>query len=244
MDSRLIRSYNRAYDCILEVHEPLYFASLEVGREVKILPYLHNYALTYAIFLSNPTFGKRLLLEHTDEEIAVPKYERDLSLLTELSTYVTPAWPLSYSIEKCIWGAQSEKVEWRIPKAALNVPPTMIVYEFVKPNSLFRFFMLSNKDLKIPSIIRLGKGRARCKISGKEAEVEYFENNKNILTSPLLTPWDIPSMVKFALAGKIVNVPPSRLLEEAKWDSSFYYRVTSEDQKFYFPPMYYFARQA
>jgi len=241
--SKLLKLYDRVYDCILEVHEPLYFASLEVGREVKILPYLHNYALTYAIFLNNPIFGKKLLLEHTNEDIAVPKYERDLSILTELSTYVTPAWPLSFSIEKCTWGAQSEKVEWKIPKAALNIPPTMVVYEFVKPNSSFRFFIFSNKNLKIPSIIRLGKGRARCKVISKEAEVKCFENNKDLLTSPFLTPWDIPSVVKFALAGKIVTVPPSRLLEDAKWDSSSYYQVTSEDKKFYFPPMYYFARQ-
>src|SRR5687768_13626196 len=77
----------RVFQASLELHEPTYFASREVGILFQTEPVIGNYALAYALGLCAAPYGFR----RGDDWDGGPRYKQDLQPLNGLGIYVTPA---------------------------------------------------------------------------------------------------------------------------------------------------------
>ncbi len=228
--------YNFVYECTLTAQDFIHFASLEVERRVAIEPVIHNYALSYAIFLrdSLPVTIKG------KKEIVKPNYKKDLNNLNAKGIYVTPAFELSARIVSYTWGAKEERLLHKEAQVTVNYPPSMVTYEAIAPNSTFKFFILSTDKLNIPEIIRLGKKRSPARITARE-----FKLTKITPSSPyhvkLINPWDLVKDAKIEELSSIINIPPNRLFMDVILSSPQAYY--SKDLKMLFPEFKYYARE-
>lgn len=228
------KTYNFLYDCELEALDFIHFASLEIERRVIIQPVIHNYALTYAIFLAN---SRPAFLSQSDS--IKPKYKEDLNEINELGIYVTPAYGLSVKISSYIWGAKEELLTYRELQVTKNYPPSMVRQEAISPNSRFRFFILSNQKIKLPRIIRLGKKRSPASINAKIYELKKIKPDKPYIVK-ILNPWDLPKDANFEGISTVINIPPNRLFQDAVISSNEAYY--SKDLKVIFPAFSFYAR--
>lgn len=227
--------YNTVYVCRLSTLGLIHYASVEIGRHVHVLPYLHNYALSYALFLTDSS-----PIELQAERISKPTYEEDLKKLREQSLYVTPAFPIRCSTSLHVWGAKSEEITHKEEKVSENYPPSRVSYEGINPNSEFLFFVFSAEHLHLPSIIRIGKKRETARVKSQEAHLSRFQSADQY-TSVLLTPWDLPMDTEITSFSRLIFMPPCKLLEGAKWRAKEVL-VVEHEKKYFFPPMAYGAR--
>ncbi|NEO27825.1 MAG: type I-D CRISPR-associated protein Cas5/Csc1, partial [Kamptonema sp. SIO4C4] len=84
------------YQCRIELHDSLYFATREIGRLYETEPILHNYALCYALGLVDSHYYQTRVPSPEKEyryfcATQVPQYEAHLTTLNEQNIYVTPA---------------------------------------------------------------------------------------------------------------------------------------------------------
>nr|MDO8098769.1 type I-D CRISPR-associated protein Cas5/Csc1 [Candidatus Njordarchaeota archaeon] len=238
MDSQLsIPEYSVAYVCQMRALDLIHFASLEVGRQVKVYPYIHNYSLSYALFLADAE-----PLSLSGDTVKIPRYREDLVSLSNRGIYVSPARPVSSSIEAFIWGAKSEELFHREVQVTENYPPSMVQYEGITPGSEFIFYVFSTSKLKLPRLIRVGKKKALAAISSNEQHVKWIKVEKPQY-SEILTPWDVPQSFKFLSATKVINLIPCKLIEGATWKGDKAMIVETENGRAIFPAMTYYARE-
>src|SRR5829696_3483226 len=100
------------YRCRIMLHEPLFFATREIGRLYETGRYLHNYALTYALGLvQSPWF-------HAEQ---VPHYADDLVPLHDIC-YVTPAAPAQVTFQLATFKYGEELLHVEMEQASRNTP--------------------------------------------------------------------------------------------------------------------------
>ncbi|MHA1470126.1 MAG: type I-D CRISPR-associated protein Cas5/Csc1 [Candidatus Asgardarchaeia archaeon] len=230
------RTFNFLYDCKLITLDFIHFSSLEVARRVVIQPVIHNYALSYALFLKD----RLPVLILGKKEIAKPKYKEDLMQLNEERIYVTPAYDISAKVVSYVWGAKEERLLHKERQVTANYPPSMVIYESIAPNSTFRFFILSEKQLSLPRIIRLGKKRGSVAIEFNEFELSTITPERPY-TVKLLNPWDLRGDVEILELSSIINIPPNRLFRDVIVISKTAYY--SKDLKIILPHFEYYARE-
>jgi len=229
-------TFNFLYDCTLTTLDFVHFASLEVERRVAIQPVIHNYALSYALFLKD----QLPVIIKGKKEIVRPKYKEDLVKLNKRGVYVTPAYDLSAKVVSYIWGAKEERLLHKEEQVTKNYPPSMIIYESIAPNSTFKFFVLSNNRLSLPRIIRLGKKRSAVFIDAVEYPLSTI-TPQSPYRIKLLNPWDLPKDVRILELASIVNIPPNRLFRDVALSSSKAYYA--KELKLLFPKLAYYAQE-
>lgn len=189
------------YRCRLTLHEPLFFATRELGRLYETGRYLHNYALTYALGLaSSPWF-------HREQ---VPHYAEDLLPLRE-RVYVTPAAPEQAGFQLATFKYGEEILHVEMRQAERNTPSFGRAKELA-PESTFRCFVLSAAPLTLPRWIRLGKWHSKALVDS--APVEVVERTGDYLAAAPLNPLDVPADTLRAF--DIVSMPPASLVANAR----------------------------
>lgn len=208
------------YECFIELHDNLFFATREMGRLYETGSIIHNYALTYALGASgnNEVFP---VSDYFSEE-QIPKYKEHLS---NLDFYVTPAKPLNinFVFNTFKLGEEDFYLKSTIGDSELkrrlgvdgggNKPDYGRAKE-ISIGSTFSFFIISNKEIeKLPKWIRLGKWMSKAKIEYKVYKNASVKEGK-YLSSCAINPLDISSnnrLVNFDL----VSMPPSSILNNA-----------------------------
>jgi CRISPR-associated protein Csc1 len=195
------------YRCRITLHEPLFFATREVGRLYETGRYLHNYALTYALGrVQSPWF-------HSEQ---IPHYAADLAPLND-QVYVTPAEPDQVAFQLATFKYGEEILHVEMAQATRNTPSFGRAKELA-PESTFRCYVLSAAPVKLPRWIRLGKWHSKALVESEPVEVK--ERSGDYTAACPLNPLDVPAGVLRAF--DIVSMPPSSLVANARCHGGHY----------------------
>src|SRR5215212_9560163 len=167
------------YHCRLTLHEPLFFATREIGRLYETGRFLHNYALTYALRrASAPWFNAE----------QVPRYAEDLQPLNG-QVYITPAEPTHVTFQLATFKYGEEELHVEMLQAERNTPSFGRAKELA-PESTFVCYILSTAPVTLPRWIRLGKWHSKALVETEESEIK-LRNDAYVAASPL-NPLDVP----------------------------------------------------
>lgn len=194
--------------CHLTLHEPVFFATREVGRLYETGRYLHNYALTYALGLAQAPYFNAA---------QVPRYADDLRAVAMQGYYVTPAQPLEVQYQLATIKYGDERNHSEMLPGRLNTPSFGRLKELA-PESTFQCYVLSAEPIRLPRWVRLGKWHSKALV---EAEpVEARRRSGAYLAACPLNPLDVPPGALRAF--DIVSMPPSSLVANARCHGDYY----------------------
>lgn len=194
--------------CSITLHEPLFFATREIGRLYETGRYLHNYALTYAFGLAAAAYF---------HPVQTPRYAEDLGTVANNNIYVTPAMPLftTYHLATIKYG--EEPTHSLMEQGRLNTPSFGRLKELA-PESIFVCYVLSARALTLPRWIRLGKWHSKALV---ETEVVAgHERSGAYRAAGPLNPLDLPPDTLRAF--DIVSMPPSSLVANAHCQGAYF----------------------
>ncbi len=200
--------------CHLTLHDYLFYASREMGRLYETEKYLHNYGLTYALGLVQAPYSNLA---------QVPRYSEDLNSLNEQGLYVTPAHPLHYSFAFHTFKMANVNYYNFTPQISSNQAVFGRAKELA-PESTFEFFVLSEREVKLPSWVRLGKWMAKARvdvIAKGTAQVKQGQYR----ASGALNPLDISLMPEHC---NIVAMAPASLLTNVVYSGDYYELIYGE----------------
>ncbi|MBW4651200.1 MAG: type I-D CRISPR-associated protein Cas5/Csc1 [Kastovskya adunca ATA6-11-RM4] len=207
----------------LELHDSLYFATREIGRLYETEPIIHNYALCYALGLvDSDAYSTTVAEEHSYRYFCpeqVPKYEEHLTPLNLQGIYVTPARALKHTATLSTWKYANNNYHVEMEKTQKNIPSFGRAKE-IAPESKFEFFVISEKSLKLPKWIRLGKWMSKAEM--KIEEIPKFKRSEGEFTFPYpLNPLDVMFSHQ-VISYDVVNMPPVSLIQNIKMRGQFY----------------------
>lgn len=221
------------YKLELSLMEKVFFASKEISNFFITEPVIGNYALAYAFGFVNAPY-------HVDSiKSEVPNYLEDLGTLNEKGLYVTPATPLDEpalelerfnAMSDSYWYKMSNNVvaadlEYKITDKrtrAANFPQEGR-FRLLSRGNRFVCFLVSNREMDIPSYIRLGKFNSKAKVDVKATYTDPRVTQKGEATIEIyLNPLDLPSEYSLKLYD-LFNLPPVPLIRNALIDGSFYH---------------------
>lgn len=195
------------YACRLALHEPLFFATRELGRLYETGRYLHNYALTYALGLAaSPWF-------HREQ---VPHYTEDLTPLAG-AVYVTPAAPADVTFQLATFKYGEEILHVEMKQAERNTPSFGRAKELA-PGSTFACYVLSAAPLRLPRWVRLGKWHSKTLV--ETTELHVVPGDGAYRAACPLNPLDVPPGALRAF--DIISMPPSSLVANARCAGAHY----------------------
>lgn len=200
--------------CKLVLHDYLYYASREMGRLYETEKYLHNYGLTYALGLARSPYANL---------VQVPHYAEDLELVNEQGIYVTPAYPLHYSFAFHTFKMANVDYYNLTPQISSN----QVVFGRAKelaPESSFAFYVLSEKEARLPRWIRLGKWMAKASVE-IVARGTAQEKQGHYQVSGTLNPLDLTLVPENC---NIVAMAPASLITNVSATSNYYEFRSSE----------------
>jgi len=218
----------KIYKAELETTEPLLFASKEVSEMYITVPYIHNYALTYALGLAKLSYIVK----------KEPTYQEDI----KSDIYVTPAVFYEYH-----WHTQSfntigegyylkmernNVVDLQVLKevAGNKIRPKNVpqigVFKMIAAQSKARFYLFSKKEIDLPRYIRLGKLMSKCKVI--YSEVKYKKGHGEFFVKTALNPVDIPSNYNIKTFS-VVSMKPSPIIHSIRAIGE-YFELIDEDE--------------
>jgi CRISPR-associated protein Csc1 len=211
------------YQCQIELHDSLYFATREIGRLYETEPIIHNYALCYALgLIDSETHATTVSEEHSYRYFCaeqVPQYEAHLTPLNQQGIYVTPARAVSHAAVLNTWKYANNNYHVEMEKTQKNIPSFGRTKE-ISPESIFEFFILSEKSLKLPKWIRLGKWASKAEL--RIQELAKPKKAEGLLTFPYpLNPLDV-MFTHQVISYDVVNMPPVSLIKNVKLQGEYY----------------------
>ncbi|MBN3922267.1 type I-D CRISPR-associated protein Cas5/Csc1 [Nostoc sp. NMS4] len=198
------------YRLLITLQDPLYFATRELGRLYVTEQYVHNYALTYALGLAKSSYYDA---EH------IPHYERDLEPLNQQGIYITPARPLNSAYVTHTYKFANLSYHVKMDKISKNIPTFGRIRELA-PESLFEFFVISQKELKLPKWIRLGKWMSKAEVTVKPLPKPKITEGIFTCTHPL-NPLDV-MFTNQVMSYDVVNMPPVSLIQNVQMRGQHY----------------------
>lgn len=211
------------YLCHLTLHDNVFFASREMGTLYETEKYLHNWALSYALFEST-YIPRPYRLEGAIAQR--PRYletdnEQNLLHLNQQGIYVFPALPLQWSYQVNTFNVSQAFYHQKLRKSGgeggdLNYPISYGRAKELAVGSKYRTYIIAPSKAKIPRWIRLGKWAAKIRVettsipkSGiQQASGEYISGHP-------LNPIDLPQATQLLLYNRII-MPPASLVSQAK----------------------------
>jgi len=199
--------------CRLTLHDSVYYATREMGTLYETERYIHNYALSYALF--NDTIIKVPYFCATYK----PGYSGDLGKLNDLGIYVTPAKPIVWDYILATW-KMAQVTYYRKPErfGGKNYPKNIGRAKELAPESEFEFFVLSEEPLQLPHWIRLGKWMSKAEVVVETMESPR-EKQESFTASCPLNPLDVPGQL---LVFDVISMPPVSLVMNARIEGPFY----------------------
>jgi CRISPR-associated protein Csc1 len=211
------------YRCTLELHDSLYFATREIGRLYETEPILHNYALCYALGLVDSeayatTVGEDFSYRYFCPE-QVPMYEAHLTPLNQQGIYVTPARAVRHAAVLNTWKYADNRYHVEMQKTQKNIPSFGRAKE-IAPESIFEFFVLSEKKLTFPHWVRLGKWMSKARLEAETVSVRLHRSDMFLCSHPL-NPLDV-MFTNQVLSYDTVNMPPVSLIRNVRMLGAYY----------------------
>lgn len=202
--------------CTLILHDSLFFATREMGTLYETERYIHNYALSYALFNDSVIRVPYFCASYR------PKYAEELGLLNQRGIYVTPARPLQWNYLLVTW-KMGQVTYYRRPErfgesGGHNYPMNYGRAKELAPESVFEFFVLSNERRVLPRWIRLGKWASKAMVETQEMR-EIRELSGEFTASCPLNPLDVPSA---PIVYDLISMPPVSLLHNARLRGEYY----------------------
>ncbi|WP_392535448.1 type I-D CRISPR-associated protein Cas5/Csc1 [Nostoc sp. C117] len=198
------------YCLLITLQDPLYFATRELGRLYVTEQYLHNYALTYALGLAKSSYYDA---EH------IPHYERELEPLNQQGIYITPARPLNSAYVTHTYKFANLSYHVKMDKISKNIPTFGRIRELA-PESRFEFFVISQKELKLPKWIRLGKWMSKAEVTVEQLPKHKITEGIFTCTHPL-NPLDV-MFINQVISYDVVNMPPVSLIQNVQMRGQYY----------------------
>jgi CRISPR-associated protein Csc1 len=211
--------------CLLELHDSVYYATREIGRLYETEPVIHNYALCYALRLvDSDRYATCVAEEHSYRYFCaeqVPKYEEHLTPLNQQGIYITPARSLSHAAILNTWKYADNRYHAEMEKTQKNIPSFGRTKE-IAPESQFEFFALSDKPLRLPRWIRLGKWMSKAEVEIVETqEVRRSTTEKEFIFPYPLNPLDVMFSHQ-VIRYDVINMPPVSLIQNVKLRGQYY----------------------
>lgn len=199
--------------CVLTLHDSVFFATREMGTLYETERYLHNYALTYALF--NDSIIQRPYFCATYR----PEYAEDLGKLNQRGIYVTPARPLNWSYLLVTW-KMGQVTYYRKPEkfGGRNFPMNFGRAKELAPESVFEFFVISRDHVTLPRWIRLGKWASKAMIEAQMWE-DVKEQEGTFIAACPINPLDIPYTAE---VYDLISMPPVSLIHNVKMNGAYY----------------------
>jgi len=211
------------YRCQLELHDSLYFATREIGRLYETEALIHNYALCYALGLvDSQIYSTTVAEEHSYRYFCpeqVPKYEEHLTPLNQQGIYVTPARSLNHFSILNTWKYANNNYHVEMEKTQKNIPSFGRAKE-IAAESVFEFFVISQKELKLPKWIRLGKWMSKGEVTVEQLPKPKIAESIFICTHPL-NPLDV-MFTNQVISYDVVNMPPVSLIQNVQMQGQYY----------------------
>lgn len=212
------------YRCKLELHDSLYFATREIGRLYETEAIIHNYALCYALGLIDSKIYSTTVAEEDSYRYfcpeQVPKYAAHLTPLNEQEIYITPACSLHHSSMLNTWKYANNNYHVEMEKTQKNIPSFGRAKE-IAPESQFEFFLIAQKDIKLPKWIRLGKWMSKAEITVEKLPQPKTKTDLFTCTHPL-NPLDV-MFTNQVISYDVVNMPPVSLIQNVQMQGEYYY---------------------
>jgi CRISPR-associated protein Csc1 len=211
------------YCCQLELHDSLYYATREIGRLYETEAVIHNYALCYALGLvDSEVYSTTVADEHSYRYFCpeqVPKYEEHLTPLNQQGIYVTPARAVNHTSILNTWKYANNNYHVEMEKTQKNIPSFGRAKE-IAPESQFEFFVISQKQLKLPKWIRLGKWMSKAEVTVKK--LPQPQTTEGIFTCKYpLNPLDV-MFTNQVISYDVVNMPPVSLIQNVQMRGQYY----------------------
>jgi CRISPR-associated protein Csc1 len=220
------------YRCQLELHDSLYYATREIGRLYETEPVVHNYALCYALGLvDSAVYSTTVAEEHSYRYFCpeqVPKYEEHLTPLNQQGIYVTPARSISHSAILNTWKYANNNYHVEMEKTQKNIPSFGRAKE-IAPESKFEFFLISQKELKLPRWIRLGKWMSKAEVTVEELPKPKTAEGVFTCVHPL-NPLDV-MFTNQVISYDVMNMPPVSLIQNVQIRGQYYQFDSIKDLK-------------
>jgi len=211
------------YRCQIELHDSLYFATREIGRLYETEAIIHNYALCYALGLvDSQIYSTTVAEEHSYRYFCpeqVPKYEEHLTPLNQQEIYVTPARSLNHSSILNTWKYANNNYHVEMEKTQKNIPSFGRAKE-IAAESKFEFFVISQKELKLPKWIRLGKWMSKAEVTVEPLPKPKIAEGIFTCTHPL-NPLDV-MFTNQVMSYDVVNMPPVSLIQNVQMRGQYY----------------------
>jgi CRISPR-associated protein Csc1 len=212
------------YHCILELHDSLYFATREIGRLYETEPVLHNYALSYVLGLVDSSkFNTMVEEEHSYRYFCseqIPKYKEHLTPLNQQGIYVTPAKVVSHTAILNTWKYADNHYHVEMKQTEKNIP-SFVEPKKIAPESLFEFFVISEKEIKLPKWVRIGKWASKAELKLQEIPKPKLNSAKEFTCSHPLNPLDV-MFTNQVISYDTINMPPVSLIQNVKMRGEYY----------------------
>ncbi len=220
------------YRCHLELHDSVYYATREIGRLYETEPVIHNYALCYALGLvDSELYSTTVPEEHSYRYFCpeqVPKYEEHLTPLNQQGIYITPARSISHAAILNTWKYANNNYHVEMEKTQKNIPSFGRAKE-IAPESQFEFFVISQKEIKLPKWIRLGKWMSKAELTVQQ--LPKPKTAEGVFTCVyLLNPLDV-MFTNQVISYDVVNMPPVSLIQNVQIQGQYYQFEDIKDLK-------------
>ncbi len=204
------------YRCDLELHDYLFFATSERGRLAETGPFVHNYALAYALGWARSLWRSEVQEPHYAEELAAAWEAHD--------AYVTPAALLCGSYVISQYNTMPETYE--LGKTQSRGYPDWGFVKCFRPGARFRFYVISRDEKGFPQLVRLGKFTAKAELRVEAGE--RLERRTGRCTADALLAWD-DLAVRPTVFDLISTALPTRLVYRAEFSGVPYVRAHFAD---------------
>lgn len=223
----------KIYLCLLTLHDNVFFATREMGILFETEKYLHNWALSYALF-------KGIVIPHPyrlqGDLAQKPDYldesrEQNLIHLNQAKIYVFPAKPIIWSYQintfkaaQVSYYGKSEQFE------APNYPKNYGRAKELAVGSQYHTYLIASDPVTIPQWIRLGKWSAKVHVQAfliPDTAIKSLSGDY-ICDHPL-NPIDLSPDTQLILYNRIV-MPPVSLITQAQLQGN-YWQLSGDDWK-------------
>jgi CRISPR-associated protein Csc1 len=199
------------YECNMILMEDVMFTSTEYGSEYKAYGLIGNTALPYALDF--------VPVHHRG--FKDPQYHQHFAKLNDEGIFITPATFLNmieFKLERYNCIPENYQLSWSDDKGKgrKSIYPDEGWWKMIRKGNTAVFYIFSEKKVKIPQYIRLGKFMSKCMIKSKEIEISEKKTSE-YMTDLILRAEDIPNHITLSSFEKL-PVPNSIYLK----DTTFY----------------------
>ena len=225
------------YRVNLELLDYVFYATVERGKVHETGPFIHNYALAYALGLAR---GETYTYTHLIQE---PHYVEELTPLNG-RLYLTPAAPQQVAYRLVQWNTLRESYVLTRKEQSLGYPDWGFA-RMLRPGSRFTCYLMVHHPAALPDApalhdllagrparVRLGKFPAKARLQAEPARrvveregpffVDAYLNWRDLETDPLV-------------CDVVATGLPTRLIARARFDPAPYYEAHFGDESVYLP---------